>query len=104
MPCASIRWWATRAIAACSARWSWSATRPRTPFDPAVKLPTRLFDAAGRNGIVLRAFGDGTLGFAPALCLSESECEELLARVKRVLDEVLDETEVRAALRGGLMA
>ncbi|MFW6854249.1 aspartate aminotransferase family protein [Burkholderia gladioli] len=76
----------------------------RTPFDPAVKLPTRLFDAAGRNGIVLRAFGDGTLGFAPALCLSESECEELLARVKRVLDEVLDETEVRAALRGGLMA
>ncbi len=30
--------------------------------------------------------------------------EKLLARVKRVLDEVLDEAEVRAALRGGLMA
>lgn len=71
----------------------------RTPFDLALKLPARLFEAACRNGIILRAFGDGTLGFAPALCLSESECEELFVRVKRTLDEVLDEAEVRAALR-----
>ncbi|PYE16168.1 adenosylmethionine-8-amino-7-oxononanoate aminotransferase [Paraburkholderia silvatlantica] len=71
----------------------------RAPFDPSLKLPARLFDAAYRHGVIFRAFGDNTLGFAPALCLAEDECDEMFARVTRTLDELLDAADVRAALR-----
>ncbi|WP_042264492.1 aspartate aminotransferase family protein [Paraburkholderia heleia] len=71
----------------------------RAPFDPSLKLPARLFDAAYRHGVIFRAFGDNTLGFAPALCLAEDECDEMFARVTRTLDELLDAADMRAALR-----
>jgi adenosylmethionine-8-amino-7-oxononanoate aminotransferase len=51
------------------------------------------------NGIIFRAFGDGTIGLAPALCCNHEEMELLLARLRRTLDQVLDEPEVRSALR-----
>lgn len=71
----------------------------RAPLDPSLKLPARLFETAYRHGVIFRAFGDNTLGFAPALCLTEQECDEMLLRVKRTLDEVLEAADVRAALR-----
>jgi adenosylmethionine-8-amino-7-oxononanoate aminotransferase len=67
-------------------------------FDAALGLPDRLFAAAYRHGVVFRCFGDGILGFAPALTFSEGDVEELFARVKRVLDEALGWPDVRAAL------
>jgi len=67
-------------------------------FDPALALPDRLFAAAYRNGVVFRCFADAVLGFAPALTFTEAEVEQLFARVKQTLDEVLAEREVRAAL------
>jgi adenosylmethionine-8-amino-7-oxononanoate aminotransferase len=68
-------------------------------FDPALGLPDRLFAAAYRNGVVFRCFGDGVLGFAPALTFTESEFDQLFARLRRTLDDVLSAPEVRAALR-----
>jgi adenosylmethionine-8-amino-7-oxononanoate aminotransferase len=67
-------------------------------FDPALKLPDRLAEAANRNGLVFRAFGDGILGFAPALCFTPAEFEQMFERLQRTLDAVLDEPEVRRAL------
>jgi adenosylmethionine-8-amino-7-oxononanoate aminotransferase len=67
-------------------------------FDAALGLPDRLFAAAYRHGVVFRCFGDGILGFAPALTFSEGDVEELFARVRRVLDEALGWPDVRAAL------
>jgi 4-aminobutyrate--pyruvate transaminase len=67
-------------------------------FDPALALPDRLFAAAYRNGVVFRCFSDAVLGFAPALTFTEAEVEQLFVRVKRTLDDVLAEREVRAAL------
>jgi adenosylmethionine-8-amino-7-oxononanoate aminotransferase len=75
--------------------------RTRAPLDPSLKIPGRLFEAAYRNGVVLRAFGDHILGFAPALCLTEGECDEMLLRVSRTLDALLEAPDVRAALRRG---
>ncbi|WP_028203937.1 aspartate aminotransferase family protein [Paraburkholderia nodosa] len=71
----------------------------RAPFDASLKFPGRIAQAAYRNGVVFRAFGDNILGFAPALCLTEDECAEMFRRVRQTLDDVLDADDVRAALR-----
>jgi adenosylmethionine-8-amino-7-oxononanoate aminotransferase len=68
-------------------------------FDPALKLADRIFDAAYRNGIIFRAFGDNVLGFAPALCYTGADFELLFERVRRTLDMVLETPDVRGALR-----
>ncbi|WP_028216989.1 aspartate aminotransferase family protein [Paraburkholderia oxyphila] len=67
-------------------------------FDASLGLPERIASAAYRNGLVFRAFGDGVLGFAPALSFTESEFDLLFERLERTLDEVLAQAEVRAAL------
>jgi 4-aminobutyrate--pyruvate transaminase len=67
-------------------------------FDPALALPDRLFAAAYRNGVIFRCFGDGVLGFAPALTFTEAEFEQLFVRLRRTLDDVLSAPEVRATL------
>jgi 4-aminobutyrate--pyruvate transaminase len=70
----------------------------KRPFDPALGLPERVFAAAWRNGVVFRCFGDGVLGFAPALTYTEADFDQLFARLARTLDDVLAQPEVRAAL------
>lgn len=71
----------------------------KTRFDPDLKLADRLFEAAYSNGIILRAFADNVLGFAPALCYSEQDFDLLFKRLKSTLDTVLDQGDVRKALR-----
>lgn len=77
-----------------------SSKAGKTPFDPAVKLSDRLFANGYRNGILFRAFADGTIGLAPALSCTADEMGELLRRLERTLNDTLDEADVRAALRG----
>jgi 4-aminobutyrate---pyruvate transaminase len=67
-------------------------------FSSALGLPERLFSSAYRHGVIFRCFGDGILGFAPALTFSEGEIEQLFERVRQVLDEALAWPDVRAAL------
>jgi 4-aminobutyrate--pyruvate transaminase len=67
-------------------------------FDPALNLPDRLAAAGYRNGLIFRAFADNILGFAPALCMSTTECELLGVRLRNTLDELLAAPEIRAAL------
>jgi 4-aminobutyrate---pyruvate transaminase len=63
-----------------------------------LQLPDRIFAAAARNRTVFRAFGDNILGFAPALCYTEDDFALLFARLETILNEVLDQPEVRRAL------
>jgi 4-aminobutyrate---pyruvate transaminase len=70
----------------------------KAPFAPTLGLPDRVCNAAWRNGVVFRCFGDGALGFAPALTYTEADLELLFTRLARTLDDVLAEPEVRAAL------
>lgn len=67
-------------------------------FDVALALPDRVFAAAYRNGVTFRCFGDGVLGFAPALTFTQADFEQLFKRLRRTLDDVLAASEVRAAL------
>ncbi|BFG78392.1 aspartate aminotransferase family protein [Paraburkholderia terrae] len=71
-------------------------------FDAALKLPDRIATAAYANGLVFRAFGDNILGFAPALCYTESEFDLLFERLEKTLDDVLAQADVRAALKGSI--
>ncbi|WP_413657927.1 aspartate aminotransferase family protein [Paraburkholderia phenoliruptrix] len=73
------------------------ATRAR--FDPSLQLADRIFEAAGRNKIIFRAFGDNILGFAPALCFSAKEVDIMVERVRKTLDDVLEIADVRRALK-----
>ncbi len=68
-------------------------------FPSALRLSDRLFKSAYRNGLIFRAFADGTIGLAPALSCTASEMEQLLARLTATLNEVLDEPDVRLALK-----
>ncbi|WP_077034616.1 aspartate aminotransferase family protein [Pelomonas sp. KK5] len=68
-------------------------------FDPALGLSDRLFQSGYDNGLVFRSFGDHILGFAPALCFTESEFGLMAQRLKKTLDEVLAAPDVRAAMK-----
>jgi adenosylmethionine-8-amino-7-oxononanoate aminotransferase len=70
----------------------------KAQFDPALKLADRVAEAGYRHGLVFRAFGDGILGFAPALCFTPAEFEQMFDRLQRTLDTVLDQADVRAAI------
>ena len=70
----------------------------KASFDPALNLPDRIAKAGYANGLIFRAFHDCILGFAPALCYTPSDFEQMFERLNRTLDEVLKQPEVRRAL------
>jgi adenosylmethionine-8-amino-7-oxononanoate aminotransferase len=72
--------------------------KTRRAFDPALGLSERIGRIAYRNGLIFRAFADNILGFAPALCYTAGEMDLLFERLRRTLDDVLAERDVRAAL------
>jgi adenosylmethionine-8-amino-7-oxononanoate aminotransferase len=67
-------------------------------FSAGLNISDRVTRAAYARGVVFRAFTDGCLGFAPALCLTADEVEQIMARVRLTLDDVLAQPEVRAEL------
>jgi adenosylmethionine-8-amino-7-oxononanoate aminotransferase len=67
-------------------------------FDASLKLSERIAAAAYENRLVFRAFNDNILGFAPALCYTESEFDMMFERLEKTLDDVLAQPDVRAAL------
>lgn len=70
----------------------------KTPL-PAAALPSqRIFDRAWANGLVIRAFGNGVLGYAPPLCCTEAEIDAIVERTRLTLDQTLDDADVRAVL------
>ena len=67
-------------------------------FDAKLGLADKIGAIAYANKLVFRSFSDQILGFAPALCITQAECELLGARLRKILDEVLALAEVRSAL------
>ncbi|WP_375196871.1 aspartate aminotransferase family protein [Sphingobium sp.] len=72
------------------------ATKAR--FDPALKIPDRLFARGYENGVIFRSFPDNIIGLAPALCASDGEMDEIFARIRRTLDDLLEEADIRAVV------
>ena len=70
----------------------------KTPLPAAAEPARRIFDRAWNNGLVIRAFANGVLGYAPPLCCTEAEIDAIVERTRRTLDETLADTDVRRAL------
>jgi adenosylmethionine-8-amino-7-oxononanoate aminotransferase len=70
----------------------------KTPL-PAAALPAqRVFDRAWDNGLIIRAFANGVLGYAPPLCCTEDDIDAIITRTRRTLDQTLQDPDVRAAM------
>ncbi|CAM3481861.1 aspartate aminotransferase family protein [Paracoccus nototheniae] len=71
----------------------------KTPLPPEMSPATRLFDRAWQAGLVLRSFPQGVFGYAPPLCCTAEDIDAIVDRTRQVLDQTLDDPEIRAVLR-----
>ncbi len=70
----------------------------KTPLPAAADPSRRIFDRAWDNGLVIRAFGNGVLGYAPPLCCTDSEIDAIIERTRMTLDQTLEDPDVRSAV------
>jgi len=71
----------------------------KTPLPAAAEPARRIFDRAWDNGLVIRAFANGVLGYAPPLCCTATEIDAIVERTRQTLDETLKDPDIRQALR-----
>lgn len=71
----------------------------RTPLPAEAQPARRIFDRAWENGLVIRAFANGVLGYAPPLCCTDADIDAILERTLKTLDQTLEDPDVRRALR-----
>jgi len=67
-------------------------------FPAELDIAERLSRLTWDNGVIVRCFANGVIGFAPALCCSDNEMELIFRRVRKSLDQLLEQPDVRAAL------
>lgn len=73
--------------------------RAKTPLPADLNAATRLFDRAWDQGLIIRSFAQGVLGYAPPLCCTADEIDAIVERTRRVLDLTLEDPEIRAVIR-----
>ncbi len=71
----------------------------RALFPAELAVGARLAEAGTKNGVIYRAFPNGTIGLAPSLTYTIAEIDELVDRVKTSLDTVMEQPDIRAALK-----
>lgn len=69
-------------------------------FSPALKLHETIADIAWKHKLIFRAFGDNILGFAPALCFTQTDFDFLFERLQQTLNEVLALDAVKQEMTG----
>ncbi|WP_109466173.1 aminotransferase class III-fold pyridoxal phosphate-dependent enzyme [Albibacillus kandeliae] len=72
----------------------------KAPLPAELDPARRFFDGAWQQGLILRAFGNGVLGYAPPLCCTGDEIDAIVERTRNLLDLTLADREVRAVLSG----
>ena len=70
----------------------------KTPLPAAADPARRIFDRAWHNGLIIRAFPSGVLGYAPPLCCTDSDIDAIIERTRQTLDETLADPTVLAAM------
>jgi len=70
----------------------------KTPLPASAEPARRIFDRAWSNGLVIRAFPTGVLGYAPPLCCTDAEIDAIVERTARTLDQTLADPDVRQAM------
>ncbi|RWP26141.1 aspartate aminotransferase family protein [Mesorhizobium sp.] len=72
----------------------------KTPLPAAADPGRRIFERAWANGLVIRAFNSGILGFAPPLCCTDDDIDGILERTRMTLDQTFEDQDVRSAMKG----
>lgn len=67
-----------------------SDKKTKSKFAPEKQIGVKLAETGYRNGVIFRAFNDGTLGFAPPICITEAEIDILVDRVDETLQQLSD--------------
>jgi 4-aminobutyrate---pyruvate transaminase len=62
----------------------------RKPFDPALKVGTRVAALAQEEGLIVRAMGD-VIALCPPLIIDAGQLDELFARLSRAFDRIARE-------------
>lgn len=70
----------------------------KTPLPASADPSRRIFDRAWNNGLIVRAFGNGVLGYAPPLCCTDDDIDAIIDRTRTTLDQTLEDPDVRAAM------
>ncbi|ENN88449.1 putative adenosylmethionine-8-amino-7-oxononanoate aminotransferase [Rhizobium freirei PRF 81] len=71
----------------------------KTPLPAEAQPSRRIFDRAWENGLVIRAFANGVLGYAPPLCCTDADIDAIIERTAKTLDQTLEDPDIRRALR-----
>ena len=71
----------------------------KTPLPPEADPARRVFDRAWDNGLVIRAFANGVLGYAPPLCCTDEDIDGIIERTRMTLDQTLEDRDVQAAMK-----
>ena len=71
----------------------------KTPLPAEAAPARRVFDRAWDNGLVIRAFATGILGYAPPLCCTDDEIDAIIERTAKTLDQTLEDPDVRRAMK-----
>ncbi len=72
----------------------------KTPLSADAAPARRVFDRAWNNGLIIRAFANGVLGYAPPLCCSDADIDAIIERTAKTLDQTLEDPDVRRTVRG----
>ena len=70
----------------------------KAPFPAELALGDRLSQMTWDNGVIVRCFANAVLGFAPALICTPEEMDIIFDKVTQTLDQLLEQSDVRAAL------
>jgi adenosylmethionine-8-amino-7-oxononanoate aminotransferase len=71
----------------------------KTPLPAEAAPARRVFDRAWDNGLIIRAFANGVLGYAPPLCCTEADIDAIIERTKKTLDQTLEDPDVRKTVK-----
>lgn len=72
----------------------------KTPLPAEAAPARRVFDRSWENGLIIRAFANGVLGYAPPLCCTEDDIDAIIERTALTLDQTLEDPDVRKAMKG----
>lgn len=70
----------------------------KTNFAYDTGIAAKLAQITWDEGLIVRCFANGALGFAPALCCTEGEMDDIFGRVDRTFDKLLEDPVIRAAM------
>ena len=75
-----------------------SNKQTKAGFAAELGLANTLGDLMWQAGVIVRCFANGVIGFAPALCCSDDEMEQIFDRVETALNHLLQRPEIAAAI------